>query len=176
MSDVQVLYSFCVSRNCFREAAAAQLSLARRLRDEAPQQLEQIIAALSKQFVATRMPLPCFEALLACRCLCCMHHIHSLLYAGASANALSLVEPAHAWLEDPAGPESAPAQPSFLGSSLPEDPYLPVAHTDTSPRSPLPEAGQQVFSISLPACRCPSHANRSKCCFSADKSKSSNVK
>lgn len=63
MSDVQVLYSFCVSRSIFREAAAAQLSLARRLRDEAPQQLEQIIAALSKPIVAIRMPLPCREAL-----------------------------------------------------------------------------------------------------------------
>lgn len=49
------------------------------------------------------------------------------------------------------GPESAPAQHAFLGSSLPEDPYLPVAHTDTSPGSPLPEAGQQVLSISFPA-------------------------
>ena len=64
--------------------------------------------------------------------------------AGAAANALSLVEPAHAWLEDPAGPNDAPAQRAFLGSSLPEGPYLPAAQDNASPRSPLPEAGQQV--------------------------------
>lgn len=45
---LQVLYSFCVSRSCFREAAAAQLGFARRLREEAPQQLVHIITALSK--------------------------------------------------------------------------------------------------------------------------------
>ena len=45
---VQVLYSFCVSRSCFREAAAAQLAYARRLRDETPQQLDLIISALSE--------------------------------------------------------------------------------------------------------------------------------
>ncbi len=45
---MQVLYSFCVSRSCFREAAAAQLAYARRLRDETPQQLDLIISALSE--------------------------------------------------------------------------------------------------------------------------------
>ncbi len=45
---MQVLYSFCVSRSCVREAAAAQLAYARRLRDETPQQLDLIISALSE--------------------------------------------------------------------------------------------------------------------------------
>ena len=64
---------------------------------------------------------------------------------------MSLAEPAHAWLEDPAGPDVMPAQRGFLGSSLPESPYLPPAQDDASPRSPLPEAGRQVgLSTMLP--------------------------
>ena len=44
----------------------------------------------------------------------------------------------------------------FLGSSLPESPYLPPAQDDASPRSPLPEAGRQVdLTSTLPdACLC----------------------
>ena len=49
-----------------------------------------------------------------------------------------------------------PAQRGFLGSSLPESPYLPPAQDDASPRSPLPEAGRQVdLTTMLPdACLC----------------------
>ncbi|KAK9814266.1 hypothetical protein WJX72_003104 [[Myrmecia] bisecta] len=70
----QVLYDFHTARSNYKSAALAQLSLARRLRDEAadaPGVLPQIERAL-----------------------------------GAAVNALSLVEPAAAWLEDPfpAGP------------------------------------------------------------------------
>ena len=56
---LQVLYCFCVSRSCFREAAAAQLAFARRLRDENPQQLDLIICALSE------LPILCFTALVS---------------------------------------------------------------------------------------------------------------
>ena len=50
---LQVLYDFCVSRGELREAAAAQLALARRLRDEDPKAVQAVHAALSA-------PLPCF--------------------------------------------------------------------------------------------------------------------
>jgi len=43
----QVLYDFCVARSNFRGAAAAQLALARRLRDENPAAVDAVHAALS---------------------------------------------------------------------------------------------------------------------------------
>lgn len=67
--------------------------------------------------------------------------------AGAAVNALSLVEPAHAWLEDPASPDAAQASRAFLGSTLPQAPYLPAAQDDASPRSPLPGSGHKVLAL-----------------------------
>ena len=43
---MQVLYDFCVARSEFPEAAAAQLALARRLREEAPARLDTLQHAL----------------------------------------------------------------------------------------------------------------------------------
>ncbi|BDA47676.1 probable nuclear pore complex protein Nup160 at C-terminar half [Coccomyxa sp. Obi] len=95
----QVLYDFCVSRGEFREAAAAQLALARRLRDEDPKAVHAVHAALS-----------------------------------AALGALSLVDSAHAWLEDAAGADLALTQQAFHTSPLPNR-FLP---STAWPRSPLP--------------------------------------
>ena len=51
---MQVLYDFCVSRGEFREAAAAQLALARRLRDEDPKAVQAVHAALSASLPISR--------------------------------------------------------------------------------------------------------------------------
>jgi len=63
-------------------------------------------------------------------------------WPGAALNALSLVEPAHAWLEDPAGADVALAQQGgpFRGSPLPNR-FLPGT---ASPRSPLPGRYNEV--------------------------------
>ncbi|EIE23821.1 hypothetical protein COCSUDRAFT_83696 [Coccomyxa subellipsoidea C-169] len=95
----QVLYDFCVARSDYRQAAAAQLALARRLRDEEPSAVEAVHAALS-----------------------------------AALSALSLVEPAQAWLEDPTGADLALTHQAFHGSPLPNR----FLHGTSSPRSPLP--------------------------------------
>ena len=70
------------------------------------------------------------------------------LLAGAAQNALALVPPPQAWLEDPAAPDQAAngegpstSAGAFLGSPLPRGPYLPPP---PSPRSPLPEGLQEV--------------------------------
>lgn len=42
-----MLYDFCIARNDYRQAAAAQLALARRLRDEEPGDVDAVHAALS---------------------------------------------------------------------------------------------------------------------------------
>lgn len=87
--------------------------------------------------------------------------------AGAALNALALVEPPQAWLEDPAGPaapdlapgapaSTSPAPAGFLGSPLLRGPYLPAP---ASPRSPLPEGLQEVLLAPLHSSAAPCHTN-----------------
>jgi hypothetical protein len=56
-----VLYDFCIARNDYRQAAAAQLALARRLRDEEPGAVDAVHAALSAptHFQSTYSYLQC---------------------------------------------------------------------------------------------------------------------
>lgn len=60
--------------------------------------------------------------------------------SGAALGALSLVDSAHAWLEDPAGADLALTHQAFHASPLPNR-FLPGT---ASPRSPLPSLYNEV--------------------------------
>lgn len=68
----QVLYDFCMARGELREAAAAQLALARRLREEAPSALDPLQHALSALHAPAAIPAGCVT--------CYVHHACSLLW------------------------------------------------------------------------------------------------
>jgi hypothetical protein len=71
---------------------------------------------------------------------CMLFYFTRCLCPGAALGPLSLVEPAQAWLEDPAGADMAMTQQAFHGSPLPNRFLAGTA----SPRSPLPGSHNEV--------------------------------
>lgn len=72
----------------------------------------------------------------------------ALISSGAALSALSLVEPAQAWLEDPAGADLALTHQAFHGSPLPNR----FLQGTASPRSPLPGSRNEVKLHSSQSC------------------------